>query len=247
MNEQTPEPKKKSRVLIWVLAGCGGIIIIGIIIFALLTFFVAKKVKDFADNPEIAVAKMIAASDPDVDIKEIDEEKGKITFVNKKTGETITMDLSEVREGRIQFKSDDGEEISFDARGEGEKGSVNIQSERGRISIGEGSTKDLPSWLPVYPGSDPQASYSSTMDEGVSGGFQFQTTDSADLIVQFYEEKLKKKGFKVNTSSYKQDGKLAGGFVGAETDDGVKTVTVNFSVEKLTTTVMVAYQEKKVI
>ena len=55
-----PAPKKGTSPLVWILAGCGGLIVIVGIIFAVLAYWGVHKVKGYAEtarkNPAVAAA-----------------------------------------------------------------------------------------------------------------------------------------------------------------------------------------------
>lgn len=59
----------------------------------------------------------------------------------------------------------------------------------------------LPSWVVLYPGATTENSFSSTSDDRKSGGFTLKTDDSADKVLDFYEEHMKDEGFRITKSS----------------------------------------------
>ena len=84
-------------------------------------------------NPGLAITKMIAAANPDVDVLSTDEGAGKITVRDKKTGKVVTMTFDDAKKGKFSFSAqgDDGKTAS--------------------LEFGAGADK-LPSWVPAYPG-----------------------------------------------------------------------------------------------
>src|SRR3989442_6898071 len=118
-----PEPKKGGKLLIGIVIGCGGLIIVGIIAFALGGFFLWNKAKQAGLDPDLiekkpalAVAKMMVAANPDVELVSVDDEKGVITVKDKKTGETLTVDLDEAQQGRLVFKQEGKGEVTIEAK-----------------------------------------------------------------------------------------------------------------------------------
>src|SRR5215510_10681428 len=145
-----PPPQKKSNVLMWVLVGCGSFIIIGVICVFLLGFFVWNKAKQAGLDPDllqkrpaVAVAKMLVATNPDVELVSSDDVKGTLVIRDKKTGKTLTLDLDEAEHGKIVFRGDDGEEMVFDSNARGKTGSIEVKTKEGTASFGAGSSAEL--------------------------------------------------------------------------------------------------------
>src|SRR6476620_7608924 len=119
-----PPPQKKSNVLVWVVAGCGTFVVISVIVVFLGGYFIWNKAKEAGLDPELmqkrpalAVAKMMVAANPDVELVSVDDEKGLITVKDKKTGKTVTVNLEEAQKGKITFKGDDkDDEVSIEAK-----------------------------------------------------------------------------------------------------------------------------------
>jgi hypothetical protein len=77
-------------------------------------------------------------------------------------------------------------------------GGVQFKSGDGAIQIG-GAAK-MPTWLPDYPGSNPQTAFVAQGKDGQNGGtFIFKTKDSADHVVQYYRDQLEASGLKIST------------------------------------------------
>ncbi len=70
-----------------------------------------------------------------------------------------------------------------------------FKSADGRVQIG-GSAK-APTWVPDYPGSNPQTAFSAQSRDGRGGVFTFNTKDSADHVAKYYREQLEASGLKV--------------------------------------------------
>jgi len=105
------------------------------------------------------------------------------------------------------------------------------------------SVGKLPSWVPEYPGSKSQSTFSirgSGQGEGEGGNFTFTTSDSPSKVLSFYQDKCKDVGMKVNLSTTGGEGGMI-----IATDDGEKrslTVVVGGSAGQ--TTVNVTYGMK---
>src|SRR5438128_5546799 len=187
--------KKGSKVLIGIVVGCGALIIIGIIIVVVGGFFVWNKAKQAGLDPDLiqkrpalAVAKMMVAANADIELVSVDDDKGLITVRDKKTGETVTVNLDEAEKGKVVFKQEGKGEVSIEANGYESKGSLEVKTPEGTAKFGSGSIDKLPDWLPAYPGTQPEGSYSAKTAEGESGGFHFTTKDSPEKVIGFYED-----------------------------------------------------------
>jgi hypothetical protein len=71
------------------------------------------------------------------------------------------------------------------------------------------STSKLPSWVPVYPGSEGHSTFSvtGTGDGQTEGGsFIFTTSDAASRVKSFYKDKCRDLGLKVNLETNSDEG-----------------------------------------
>jgi len=130
-SEQAAPPQRKSKVLVWVLLGCGGLIALVLIAMLALGLFIRHRASEFGGNPGFAAAKMLAAMNPNVEVVAADEATGKITLRHKRTGKTVTLDFRDVQEGRISFEDEDGKKVEIETRGEGGRGSVTVKEPDG--------------------------------------------------------------------------------------------------------------------
>lgn len=226
MPPPTPPPAKKTSPWIWVAVGCGGVLLITMLIFLVGGYFVAKKVGKFAkeaeQNPAMAAAKMIAAVDPKIEVVDSDDRRGTITLRNKKTGEVVTLDVNDVKEGRIKFTTDKGE-----AEIRGDRGELTITTDKGSATFGGGGS--YPNWLPGYPGAQPTGTFSSRTDKEEIGSWQFETRDDGAKVLSFFERELRGKGFKITSSTSWQGDEGSAGMVMAEKDGTSVMVTVGAS------------------
>lgn len=219
-------PKKTSAV-VWILGGCGGLVVLAALVGGIAMYYIAHKAKQFGRNPALAITRMIAAANPDVDVVSTDEDKGTITVRDKKTGKTVTMNFADAQKGKFVFEQD-GQKVQMEAHGEGDKGSLEVKSSEGTVKFqsGAGSEK-LPDWLPAYPGSTPQGAFSMQNPKETSGSFSFVTKDSIEQVMRYYEDALKKAGLKVTSNTVQQDGKTSLGIVTAEEAGNKRKAVVN--------------------
>jgi hypothetical protein len=242
-----PAAAKKTSPLIWVLVGCGGLVLLAAIIMLVAGVFVAKKVgsyaKDAEKNPAMAAAKLIVAMNPELETVSTDDSAGTITIRNKKTGEVITVDLDDVKKGKIRFKNEKGESAEISASGEGETGKIEVKSDKGTMTFGAGGSAEAPDWVPAYPGSQPEGMYSAKGAQGTTAAFTFDTEDAPEKVIAFYEEKLKDAGFEVTTSTFKKGATLSGGLINAVAEAEKRQVHVTVSAEDAGTKVAVNFVE----
>ena len=195
---QTTAPHK-SKALIWVLAGCGGLIAIILVVGALVTFFIGRHAREFGKNPGFAAARMMASMNPNVEVLNADEGTGKITLRDRKSGKTVTLDFDEIRKGHISFEGDNGEKV--DIRGEGDTGSMTIKSSEGTVQIGQGSSEKIPNWVPKYPGGQVTGAFAAQHEGAESGGFQVKCSGLVEQVAAFYEKELASGGMRVEKHS----------------------------------------------
>jgi len=219
-------PQKTSAV-VWIIGGCGGLVVLAALVGGITMYYVAHKVKQAAHNPALAVTRLLAAANPDVDVVSTDEDKGTITVRDKKTGKTMTMNFADAQKGKFVFEQD-GQKVQMEAHGEGDKGSFEVKSSEGsmKFQAGAGSAK-LPDWLPAYPGSAPQGAFSMQNPKETTGSFSFVTKDSIDQVMRYYEDALKKAGLKVTSNTMQQDGKTSLGIVTGEDAGNKRKAAVN--------------------
>ena len=173
-------PAKKSNVLLWVLLGVGGFFALCIVAVLAIGLFVVHKAKQavldpdlMKRNPALAATKLMTAVNPNVEIVSTDEGKQEITLHDKQSGETYTISFDDAKQGRFKVKS--------------AKGTVQF-----------GGDAKIPAWVPDYPGSNPQGAFAADGQDGQGGTFTFKTKDSADKVIQYYQDQFQSSGLKVN-------------------------------------------------
>ncbi len=235
-----PAPKKGTSALVWILAGCGGLVVIMGLIFAGVTYWGYHKVKGYAEiakkNPALAAAKLMVAANPNVEIVSEDDDAGTITIRDKKTGEEITMNAEDIKNGRLKFSNKKGEEVTFEGSGKPGKEGFKIESKKGSMTFGTAEGEAPPSWVPVYPGAKTIATSREKTEDGFVGTFSFQTGDPVDAVTAHYTKELKAKGFEVNRVAMAGMGNLT-----AKGEGGKRTVNVTVMRVNDTTQVTVEF------
>jgi len=218
---------RKTSPLVWVLVIVLGIFFLGFASCAAFGLFVAHKVKQAADNPGLAVAKILAATNPNVEVVKSDEGAGTVTIRDKTTGKETTMTFDQARNGKFSITADDDH---------GGKATMQFG--------GAANNANLPSWVPKYPGSEGTSTFAITGSgtDGADGGsFTFNTPDSTEKVLQFYRDKVQDLGLKVKLTTTTGDGSM---FSAAE-DGDKRTLMVIVGAHQGSTGVSVTYGSKR--
>ncbi len=111
-----PKPANRKKILIWVFAIIGILFVLIALIVGGATYFAYSKMKDMGlttemlgDNPGTAFGKIVEATNEDIEFVSSDKEQGIVTFRNKKTGETITVDFESIKAGDLPAGLDPGQ------------------------------------------------------------------------------------------------------------------------------------------
>ncbi len=226
-----PSPARKGvSPLVWVLVGCGVLLVLVAVALLIGGVLVARKAKsvlgEVQDNPAMVVAKALVAANPEVELVSADEDAGTITVRNKKTGEVLTVDLEEAKRGKFTFTTGEGKRVQVTTEGE-EGGTVHIESEEGEVAIGEGVEAEVPEFLPVYPGMRLEGTASARLASGATGGlWRFTASATPQAILDFYRREMEAKGFQVSVTTNRRGREVAGGLLHATVDGGAQVLTV---------------------
>jgi len=170
-----PEGPKKTPIWVWILAAVGGMIVLAIIGISLAGYFLFQKAKEVATNPAAAAA-IISKLDPNLEVLDVDEEKKIIRVRNKENNEEVTLNLSDILQGKMKISH------------EGKDGVETFEL---------GGKVKLPRWLPAYPGAEMKSIGAGRSDKEGSGGLAtFETADPPEKIISFYRGALEKESFK---------------------------------------------------
>ncbi|HSW49356.1 MAG TPA: hypothetical protein VLH09_04235 [Bryobacteraceae bacterium] len=237
-------PPKKTSPLIWVLVGCGGLVVIALLVLFALGFFVSRKASEFGKNPGFAAARMIASMNPNVDVVKADESTGKITLRDKKTGKTVTLDFQDIQKGRISFEGADGERVDIRGGGEGAAGSVTVEGRDGTMRFGQGSLSSVPSWVPRYPGAEFAGTFAMQSGNDSGGTFQLKCNDSVSQVAAYYEREMRNAGMKVEKHSMQADNRSVQTVVGSDDGSG-RSVTASVGSGEGGTVITTIYQTNR--
>jgi hypothetical protein len=244
--EQAPA-KKGIPVWAWIGIGCGALIVFVMIVVTVGGYFVANKVKnvaaDFEDNPAMAAARMIVKLNPELEEVSTDPENGTITVRNTKTGEVITVNFEDIKEGRFSFKSGD-REVTVDASQADEGGGVTITDDKDSVvfSAGGSVSGDIPPWVPLYPGTEPSSPHTMRAGDELSGGFELETDAPVATVLEFYRSALEGEGYEVSVNTYTQDDSKGGMVNGSQ--EGRNLVAILSSEGGGPTKVVISYSQR---
>src|SRR4028119_1932331 len=92
--------------------GAGPILLLGILAVGVGGYIFKKKVVDPAtENPTMAAAEMIVRMNPDLELVSTDRENGTLTVKNKKDGEVVTLNASDIENGNFSIETDEGKTV----------------------------------------------------------------------------------------------------------------------------------------
>ena len=236
-----PVPAKKGMgPLGWIAIGCGVIALLGIIALGAAGYWFKKKV---ADNPGMAAAEFVIRANPDLELVSSDPDKNTLTVKNKKTGEVVTINAEDIKEGKVTFETPEGKTV-VDATSDGNSGSVKVTGPEGaQMTWGGQAPKDLPSWVPIYPGSNVQAAFDATNAEGRTASFTATSEDGIDDLIPYYEQALKEAGLKVSKTTMETNGEPSAILTGNSEDDK-KTIMVTLGSQEGKTVANIQFSAK---
>jgi hypothetical protein len=233
-----------------------------IVAFAVIGFYIAHKVKQAANNPVYAMAKLAVAANPDLETVSSDDSAGTITIHDRKTGKTGTLKFDAARKTMVmvdengkttsmRFDPDKKQLIMSDDRGktatitaDEKAGNIEIKGPDGTVKMGATAEK-APDWVPVYPGSTPQGTFAVSDDKNATGTYVFSTKDTVDKVLGYYGDSLKGAGFKISTTTSNSDGKVSGVVRGSTEGDARIVIVTAGSDDTDGTKVSVSYSNKK--
>ena len=241
---------RKTSPLVWILVAVLGLFVLfGIAVVGGGLFLVHKAKQAGFDaelmrnNPGLATAKLLAATNPDLEVVSTDDRRGLITIRQRSTGKTMTVNFDDVKQGKLTFKENGKEAVTLEAHGSGDTGSLQMKSGSESLTLGT-SQASLPPWIPAYPNSKPTGTFSMNSREGTSASFQFQTQDAPKDVVAFYERGLKQTGFRITATSMSEGGTSSGGLLSGDDAANKRTVLVTVGTDSKGTHVSVTYSQK---
>jgi len=246
--EQAPA-KKGLPVWGWVGIGCAAMVVVMMIAGAILLSIAVKKgkevVADLEENPARTIARGIILATPELEEVSTDDEAGTITIRNTKTGDIITMNYDDIKEGKLSFTSDDGE-ITIDASELEDTGSFKVTDEDGGVifSAGGDVSDDVAAWVPIYPGCEPTNRHTMRSEQEQTGGFQLETSASVKEALEFYRAALSDKGYEVVVNTHAQEDSEGGMVNGSHAEKGRNVVAIFSADSGGPTKIVIQYSQR---
>ena len=250
MQAAAPAAPRKTSPLVWIMVAVLGIFVLfGIAVVSGGLFLVHKAKQAGLDsdlmrnNPGLATAKLLAATNPDLEVVSSDDRHGLITLRQKSTGKTITVNFDDMKRGRFSFREDGKDAVTLEAHGDGDTGSFQMKSGTESLTMGTNQAA-LPAWIPAYPNSKPASVFSMNGKQGSSASFTFHTGDAPKDVVAYYERELKRSGFRINSTTASDSSASTGGLVSADDEGNKRNVLVGVGNDNKGTSVSVTYSQK---
>jgi hypothetical protein len=245
MPQQNPgAPAKKTSPLVWILGTIVVLMFVAMLTCGVVGFLAVRAVKNagfdpdlMKRNPGLAMAKMAATLHPDLEVVSTNERTGRITMREKSTGKIVTFKFDPDQKTLV-MTGDDGKDVTVTASS---PGSVTMKSSDSTVTFGANAGDKAPSWVPTYPGSSPEGTFSSQGPQGTQNTFTFKTKDEVSKVLQFYQDSLKSGGFNVTQAI----SSAAGGMVSAEDADKKRTAVITIGSSNGETQVSVMAVEKQ--
>ncbi len=240
------EPKKKTSPWMWVAIGCGGLVVLVVLVFVLLAglgLFMAKDVlEEYGDNPARAMAEIAIRQDPNLEILGSDETS--FTIRDRSTGEETTIDFEDISEGKLTISTEEGE-VRIEAHGEEDTGGITVSGPEGEMRIGaDASAADVPSWVPLYPdAAETTGNFHMASDEGVNGVVSQITKDDLEKVLEWFKKWLEDRDFESGGQTISTSGEGAFAVLSAEHAGEGRTVNITMAETEEGTTVTVNYSE----
>jgi len=249
--QQPYPPPKKSNAVAWILGILGGLFLLFILAVGGGIYFLKYKLNRagvdselFKRNPTLAAARVAAALNPNIEVLSVDEGREVLSVRDKKTGKVFSVNFEDAKRGRWVMTAD-GKSAEVNVSGEGPQGSLDISSPDGTVRIGGGAATNIPSWVPQYPGSNPQNAVTSNQLAESGGMFSFKTSDDVDRVMQFYRDRVTSAGLHITNTTNTRNNGVASGVITAEDDGKNRTVAVVISNDGGDNGVAVTYSMKK--
>jgi hypothetical protein len=170
--------KRTTSPLVWVLIVVLALFILAGIGVAGIGFFLAR-------HPGEALARIITAGNPNVEIVRTDDGARSITVRDRRTGKETTLSFEDIKNGRFRITGD--------------------SDNGGTATVEFGAGGGLPSWVPEYPGAKEHGNFAVRGDNGgemgEGGNFIFTTSDPPSKVIEFYRQRATEMGMDVRLTS----------------------------------------------
>lgn len=234
---------KKTSIWVWILGGIVLFLFAIMLTCGVVGYMGMRMIKSagfdselMKSNPGLAMAKMVTAMNKDYETVSSNDKTGTIVVREKSTGKVMTMKFDPDTK-KMVIVTDDGKQSTLSVDNNG----FTAQTADGTVKFGSAAANTAPSWVPVYPGSSPQGTMSSTTTDGSQNVFTFKSKDDAPKIMAYYTDQLKASGFTINMTT----NTAQGGMIQAADEGKKRTVIVTVGTSSDGTETGVTSIEKK--
>ena len=160
-------PKKGLPPLAWAGIGCGGLILVVLIIAGIVALSVGKSVmKNFKQHPALPMVEAVLAAHPEVGRLAEDKEAGSVTLAPPSKAAEFKASYEEIVHGKV---------MAPDAAGI-------------RGPLFQGDLTKVPSWVPRYPAASGEVCLAHRdLPDKNHGILVIETTDSIADVEKFFE------------------------------------------------------------
>lgn len=229
--------------------GCGIVALLGVIVIGGMAWFGVRKASQFAENivnNPGAAAELIVKMHPELDHVSTDADAGTITVKNKSDGEVMTVNFSDVEQGKFSVQGADGDDM-FSIDSDSNNGLTINSGDQGEIKIGGAADlSDVPAWVPVYPNitKSTTAMNRKSPDGKASGMIAFEVTDDVNTISAHYEKLLKDQGFEVDLRTMNANGNVSQAIITAKHPGNSQALNVLVGEADGKRSLIINYEEK---
>src|ERR1700691_5725419 len=148
-----PVAARKISPIVWILIAVLGLFLLAVVGGGLFLVHKAKQAGFDAElmrnNPGLATARLLAATNPDLEVVSSDDGRGVVTIRQRSTGKTMTVTFDDMKQGKFTFREDGKDAVTLEAHGGGDTGSLQMKSGSESLTIGA-SQATMPAWIPPY-------------------------------------------------------------------------------------------------
>ena len=205
-NAGAPQKKGMSPIaIVLIVVAC--LVVVGGVVLVAAGWFVFNRVQEAAggsemweQNPALAAARVALSMSPDIEVLDADPDSGTLRVRNKDTGEEITVDLDDIRNGNIRWSTSGGDSGSLSASEGVITGSTDGGSSSGTFQLGGDEVADPPEGVPACDGCSFRGVATSNRGAAQSGVLSFNSSRTPDELAQDYAQRLESAGYSdINT------------------------------------------------
>jgi hypothetical protein len=246
--EYQASPKKSTSPWVSVVAGCGGLTILAVLVVVAVVGFGWFKARDFLgdmeENPARAIAELAIQQDPNLEIVDSDDAEGTFTVRNLSTEEVVTLDFQDIADGKLTVTTEEGE-VTMEATPSEEGGGLTVTTPEGEARIGvDASLEDVPDWVPLLPDAKETAgTFQTTSADGIAGVVAQVTDQEVREVLDWFKEWFEEEGYESEGETFASSPQGSFGAVSGQSSDAGRTINVTAGETEDGTQVTINYNE----